>query len=292
MRNRTANAVNTSERGADFRVRRSQGPKRVIHRDFPLLERPLGDIVAQVWEWIKADNPIKPKKPKRPKRVIHRELPLRDRSAADVSAQAWEWIKGDNPIKPRKPKTLKAPPPQAPNPQSTPTPPPASATPQTPAQAHSNNPPRKSAKDRARTAWIWIKGDNPVKPPKPKKQHKMKSKTSNARMAPIPNGEPKRTAKPQRQLPHHPILPQIPEQEESGPSIPSQIPTLNPAASDAGLGDEVHNSIRDDQNDAISETSSFDDSDPPEYHHHHSRPPSYMTVDHLGEAGVHLPGAY
>jgi len=112
-------------------------------------------------------------------------------------------------------------------------------------------------------------------------------------MAPIPNGEPKRTAKPHRQLPHRPIRPQIPEQEESGPSIPSQIPTLNPAASDAGLGDAVHSSSgRPDQDDTISETSSIDGSDPPEYHHNHSRPPSYMTVDRTGDAGVHVPGGF
>jgi len=252
----------------------------VIHRDLPLQERPLGDILAQAWEWIKADNPIKPRKPKRPKRVIHRELPLRDRSAADISAQAWEWIKGDNPVKPKKPKTIKAPPPP------TSTPPPTSATSQTPAQAHRKNSPRKYAKDRARTAWIWIKGDNPVKPPKPKKQQ---SKTSKTRMAPIPNGNPKNKVKAQRQLPHHPILPQIPEQEELRSSASSQLSHVDLPSSSRGLSNEIRNPIANEQNDAISETSSIDDSEPPEYHHNHTRPPSYMTVDRTGD---YVPGAF
>lgn len=245
----------------------------------------MGDIVAQIWEWVKADNPIKPKKPKRPKRVIHRELPLRDRSVADVSAQAWEWIKADNPIKPKKPKAIKAPPPPAPI---------ASTTLETTAQSQNNsNPPRKTAKDRARKAWIWIKGDNPIKPPKAKKQRKLKSKTSRTRMAPIPNGQPKRKAKPQRQLPHHPTLPQIPEQEEAGPSTSRQVPSLDPAALDEVSGDGVHGSSGgDDQNDASSETSSINEGEPPEYRHNHSRPPSYMTVDWTGDAGVHVPGGF
>lgn len=120
----------------------------------------------QVWTWLKAENPLPPPKPPKPKRTypredIHREDSIWVRDPKDVGAQIWEWIIAENPIKPKAPKAPKQ----------------AQAS---PANLISKMLPKNSGKalksNTLRTAWVWLKGDNPLGPPKAKKVKMKKEK--------------------------------------------------------------------------------------------------------------------
>ena len=257
-------------------------------------------VANEIWTWIKADNPLPGPKPPKQKqspnpphlqREIRRDLPLRERDPADVGAQIWEWIRGDNPIAPRAPRKQRAQtskPTPAANPDSTPTPTPAPTPAPTPVQ---NNQQAKSKKDLTHTIWLWLKGDNPLPPPKPKKQHKAKRpKTRKPKISKIRH---KKKPNKKWQIPHRPNLPQIPEQEESGSGISSQLLNPHPGNLNRQLSHGVRPSPGDNEHsDASSEMSFISDGDPPEYNYNHTRPPSYMTAHRTGGLGVHVPGAF
>ena len=118
---------------------------------------------TKIWTWVKGDNPLpdpKPPKHKHPRQDIHREDPLWIRDPHDVGAQIWEWIIGENPLAPPKPA--------------------AAATKARISSALAKGSRTLVKKDihpfaqnhTLRTAWVWLKGDNPLSPPKPQRAGK------------------------------------------------------------------------------------------------------------------------
>ncbi|KAL8825608.1 MAG: hypothetical protein Q9191_004313 [Dirinaria sp. TL-2023a] len=128
----------------------------------------------QIWTWVKGDNPLPDPKPPRQKRTyprqdIHREDSIWVWDPKDVGAQIWEWIIGENPLTPTR----------------------KSAGDDTGKKERGSTPVQKISSSvtsnsligninskKTRTAWIWIKGDNPLSPPKPKRAKKSRKPRS------------------------------------------------------------------------------------------------------------------